>query len=136
MSNLEEAKKLRDNEGFTCALCKDGVSYTSTERGVLPLLMWIDEGLNLRGFSAADKIVGKAAAMLFALLGISEVHASIMSEAGCRELNRQGINGSCYVLVKKIVNRQETGQCPMEEAVREIEEPLLAIAAIKMRLLQ
>lgn len=134
MTNLEKAKELRDEGGFTCVLHKDGVTYTSTERGVVPLLKWLDEGLEVKGFSAADKVVGKAAAMLFALLGVSEVHTYVMSEAALEELSHRGINGSCDILAKLIINRQGTGRCPMEETVMDIEDLSEAVAAIKMKL--
>lgn len=45
-------------------MCKGSTIYISTERGVKPLIDRIDDGTDLQGFSAADKVVGKAAAFL------------------------------------------------------------------------
>lgn len=65
--------------GWTAVLCRDGELFVSRERGVKPLLDWLDSGRDFRGFSAADKVVGKAAAFLYVLLGVREVRAPVMS---------------------------------------------------------
>ena len=79
--NLVYAKELLEKENFTCVLWYGEHLYTSRERGVKPLLEWLDQGLDLSSFSAADKVVGKAAAFLYVLLGVSRVYASVISEA-------------------------------------------------------
>lgn len=53
---------------------------TSTERGVKPLLQWLDGENSVKGFSAVDKVVGRAAAFLYVLLEVKEVYAGVMSE--------------------------------------------------------
>ena len=63
--DLEEAKKRMLDGGYTCVVQKDNQVYTSMERGVKPLLNWLDERTNLCGFSAADKVIGNGAAMLY-----------------------------------------------------------------------
>ena len=51
--------------GYTCTILRDGVPvYQSCERGVRPLLAVIDAGIDVRGCTAADSIVGRAAALL------------------------------------------------------------------------
>lgn len=55
--NLAEAKRLMENGGYTCVLYKDGITHTSTKRGVLPLKEWLEKKTELKGFSAADKVV-------------------------------------------------------------------------------
>ena len=62
----------------TCVLCAGTRCHTSTQRGVAPLLQWLDGGTDLKGFSAADKVVGKAAAFLYCLLGVAAVHVRNM----------------------------------------------------------
>ena len=75
--------------------------YSSTERGVKPLLDFIENGPNLRGFSAADKIVGKAAALLYVLLGVKEVYAPVMSETALYTLAHNGILPLCDCSVNR-----------------------------------
>ncbi len=134
ISNINKAIELLDEGSYTCVLCKDDVVYTSTERGVKPLLQWYNGGFSMGGFSAADKIVGNAAAFLYVLLGVEEVYAPVMSEAAKQTLISNGIKVQCKLLVKEIINRAGTGRCPMEEAVDGIIEPEEALAAIKYKL--
>ena len=50
---------------YTCVLRRGDREYTTRERGVKPLVRWLTEDTDLRGFSAADKVVGKATAYLY-----------------------------------------------------------------------
>ena len=85
MNDLLKAKSILESNGFTCVLCKGDTVHTTTERGVKPLVRWLTEGTQLQGFSAADKVVGKATAYLYCLLGVKAVHSLVMSgaAAGC-----------------------------------------------------
>ena len=136
MKNLENAKKILKDGNFTCVLCKDGTTYTTTERGVKPLVRWLTEETNLQGFSAADKVVGKATAYLYCLLGVKAVHSQVMSGAAARVLEENGIAASQDLLVENIINRQGTGICPFEEAVWEIHDPKNALTAIRCKIEQ
>lgn len=135
-SDLEQAKILLEENNYTCVLCKDGQTCTSTERGVKPLLKWVESRQNFKGFCAADRIVGKAAALLYVLLGVHMVFAEVMSEDGIDTLERHGITPLCGTSVKEIRNRMNTGMCPMEEAVKEITDPKEGLYALKKRIEQ
>lgn len=122
------------NEGYTCVFCREETVYSSTERGVKPLLDFIESGPDLSGFCVADKVVGKAAALLYVLLGVQEVYAPVMSESALYTLARNGIVPLCDLAVKSIHNRSGTGPCPMEETIAEIDEPRQALTAIQNKL--
>ena len=131
-NDLARAISLLKENNYTCVLCKGETVYTTTQRGVLPLVEWLEAGLALQGFSAADKVVGKAAAFLYALAGIKEVYAQVISKSAWDTLTRYGIEVSCETMVEKIINRTGTGPCPMEYAVRHIDgSPKQALAAVK-----
>ncbi len=134
MTNLEQAKKLLRDGSYTIALCNGDKIYTSTERGVKPMLDFIENRTDLRGFSAADKVIGKAAAMLFCHAGVSEVYADVMSKAAEDFLTTKEITFTYNKLVDKIINRMGDGICPMEEATANISDTDEAILAIKKRL--
>jgi hypothetical protein len=134
MNDLEQAKTLLQSGGYSCVLCKGGRTHTSTERGVLPLVRILSENTHLSGFSAADRIVGKAAALLFCLIGVKEVYAPVMSRAAVEVLSAHGILSSYDTTVETIVNREGTGACPMEQAVRELDQPEAALEAVKRTL--
>ena len=63
--NLSKARRLLLDGGYTCVLCHGDTIITDTRRGIRPLLELCRSGRNLQEFSAADKVVGKAAAFLY-----------------------------------------------------------------------
>ena len=134
MSNdIVKAKELLASGGYTCVLCKDEYSYTGTERGVKPLLALLENGETPTSFAAADKVVGRAAAFLYVLLGARELYANVLSDTAVEVLNRYGISYDCRERVETIFNRTQTGLCPMESSVLGIEEPEAALAAVKAK---
>ena len=131
---MEQARLILEEQGYTCVLRRNDTVYTATERGVKPLVRWLTEGLDVRGFSAADKVVGRATAYLYVLLGVKEVWAAVMSEAAAQVLHRHGIAASQGKLVPNIINRAGTGICPFEEAVLNIHTPEEALTAIRQKM--
>ena len=83
---------------------------------------------------AADKVVGRAAAFLYVLLGVDEVYALVISESAEQVFQQFGIAYTYNEKVAAIRNRAGDGFCPMEQAVLHIEEPSKALSAIKRRL--
>ena len=133
-NDLLTARQMLDTENYTCVLCRNGVIHTSTRRGVAPLLHWLDEGTDLRDFSAADRVVGRATAYLYHLLGVKAVFARVMSRPAAQVLADYGIPASWETLVDAIENRQKTGPCPMEYATRSCTNAEDALAAIRKAL--
>jgi hypothetical protein len=129
--DLEKAKAYLKTENCTCVLCKDDALYHSHHRGVRPLLEFLDSGKDFSGFSAADKVVGKATAYLYCLLGVQAVHAGVLSDAAAAVFTKAGIPFSCETQVPFIRNRTNTGLCPMETATKDIDDPHLALTAIR-----
>ncbi len=126
---MAEAAALLEG-GFTCAIFKEAQVFKSDRRGVAPLLEWFESGEDFRGFTAVDKVVGKAAAFLYVLLGVKTVYAFVISEEAERVLQRYHIGVTYREKVAAIRNRTNTGFCPMEQAVWEIEDPKTARLAI------
>ena len=132
-TSLVTARKLLRTGTCTCVACKGSIAYTSTERGVGSLISWIDGDTDLSGFSVADKVIGKGAAMLLVILGVKEAYAPVMSEPARATLAAHGIDAYYGSRVPAIRNRMNTGRCPMEEAVLGIDDPAEALAAIKKK---
>ena len=132
MNDLERAKHmLAMTPRLSCVLCKGDDVYTSEKRGIAPMMDFLDAGYGMAGFCAADRIVGRAAAMLFVLARVDSVYAEVMSEGALEILQMNGINAFYGCLTSYIVNRQGNGQCPMEEAVGAISDPSAAREAIR-----
>ncbi len=133
-SDLEQAKKALNSGKYTCILCKDTTILTSTDTGILPLIKFLDMNQTYQGFSAADKIVGKAAAYLYIIMGVQSVHATVMSEAAFELLVQYNIAASYNILAREITNRSGTGCCPMDHAVQDANSPNDALLNIRQTL--
>ncbi|MBQ8965772.1 DUF1893 domain-containing protein [Ruminococcus sp.] len=118
MTDLEIAKVAL--AGHTICLCKDGKTISDDSKGISPMIGFISRGVDLNGFSVADLIVGKAAAMLFIKAGITAVHGNVMSVGGKDILEQYKIPYSYDTLADSIINRQGTDICPMEKTVAKI----------------
>ena len=59
------------------------------------MLGFIREGKDLAGYCAADRVVGRAAAMLFVKAGVRAVFADVMSVGAERFLKAHGIETGC-----------------------------------------
>lgn len=134
--DLTKARELLDSGNYTCVLCRGDTVHTATERGVKPLLSWLDSGLDVAGFSAADRVVGRATAYLYCLLGVTAVYARVMSRPAMEVLVENGIAAEAGQLVDGIINRKGTGPCPFEAAVLEIHNPEEALTAIRNKMNQ
>ena len=119
---------------YTCVLCRDGVMRRATQRGVAPLLAFLEEDTDFHGFCAADKVVGRGAAFLYVLLGVSAVYAEVISEAALSVLQKADVAVEYNALVPYIKNRQGNGPCPIEQATLSIDTASEALPAIRKTL--
>ena len=121
------AREELDNQHATCVLCQHGHIRLSHQTGIRPLVEWLAEDPDsLRGAAAADKIIGKAAALLLVYGGVACVHAGVLSEGGQAVLLAHGVSFTYDQLTPWIRNRQGTGMCPMEQRVQAIDDPAQA----------
>lgn len=133
---LEQAKKILMDGNYTCVLTDGAQVHTATARGVKPLVDWLDSGIDVRRFVAADKVVGRATAFLYVLLGVRAVWAGVMSTPAKNALEENGITALCGREVSGIINRRGDGPCPFEEAVLGITDPAEALVAIRKKQFQ
>lgn len=129
-ADLERAKEILKETGCTCVLCRDNLVYTTNKRGVAPLIDWLESGVDTCGFSAADKVVGKGAALLYSLLGVRRVHGNVMSLAASKVLRKNGIEAYWDTLTESIQNRAKNSPCPIESATANIDDPEAAFPII------
>ncbi|NLG13752.1 MAG: DUF1893 domain-containing protein [Lentisphaerae bacterium] len=127
MNDLHKAREiLKSNNAHTCVLCKGDSTIASSKPGISPMLDIIDQGIDVAGYAVADKIVGKAAAMLFVLAKVASAHAVVLGKTALDYLKDNNIPCTYDTLADYIVNRTNTGPCPMEETVRDIDDPKTA----------
>ncbi len=132
---MELTKQILCKKDATCVIYKDGKSALSNERGVSPLILWLEEEEKpLAGAHVADKVIGKAAALLMIYAGVREVYAGVISEPAARCFEAYQIPYCFGQMTARIANRAGTGLCPMEELCMEIDDPKRAYQALKNKL--
>jgi hypothetical protein len=115
------------------AIVRDGVVlHESRARGVAGLLAAIDTlGPALAGACAADRVVGRAAALLCVYARLRAVAGAIMSETACETLEGAGIPWQAEQLVPRVLARDGAGPCPLERLVETVPGPEEAYARLK-----
>lgn len=134
IDELTYAEEMLKRGEYSFVICAEGKVNVSEEKGIKPLLELASVGEDFSGAYAADRIVGKAAAMLYVLMEVKAVFAEVLSEKAKNIFEKYGIEYKYDTLTDDIINRKGTGICPMEEAVRDIESPEEALSAIKKKL--
>lgn len=130
MKDIEQAKEILNAGNYTCVLCKKGDIHTSRARGVKPIVQWYESEQDYHGYSAADKVVGKATAFLYALLGVKAIYAHVISKSALDVLKKHNIHIEYGSLVEHIMNRKGDGICPFESTVLTVDTPDEAYRAI------
>ena len=125
MNTLEVAKTALDNGEFTFVVAYQGkVVFTSQENGVKPFLVFYQQhGEAFQGGALADRVVGKAMALLLQLAKIERVYAQTISEPAIAELQRAGIETEWENRVPYVLNRDGSGLCPMEQLAKDVKTP-------------
>lgn len=134
MNNLEKAKQILSDGKYTCVLANEKITLSTKERGVKPLVKWLESSLDFHDFSAADKVIGKGAAFLYLLLGIKSIYAFVISTPALELLRERNVYVEYSQEVDNIINRQGTGICPFEEAVLPITDEKIAYQLIKEKM--
>ncbi len=133
MRDLEIAKHKLKTENLSLVIVRAGkILFESNLRGVAGLIRAIDDlGPRLSSASVADKVVGRAAALLLAYSHIGEVYAGIISNDGLAALLEYGVKAEYGRLVPKIMNQQGRDLCPLEKLSTTINSPSEAYKKIK-----
>lgn len=142
MTEIEIALNCLKNEGYACAIVKDfKLVYLSKDRGIFPLFEAKEIlKLSLHKAVLADKVIGKAAAMIAVEAGITDIYGVVMSEHAIDYIKESNINFSYKNRTPYIKNRELSGMCPVEtlaikssnynELIPKIEEFLKSVNMI------
>ncbi len=111
---------LLHTERCSCVIGRADSIVICRERGVMDLLRLLEASpCVLDGACVADKVVGKGAAALMILGGVSAVFADVISRAALELLADAGIPVGFGECVDAIINRAGTGVCPVETLCRD-----------------
>lgn len=131
---LEIAKEQLESSGSALVFCNENEMHSSEVRGVLSLVLMVKENKTMKGFYCADKVVGKAAAFMYAILQPEELFAFVISEKAKNVLDKYGIKYFYAQKVPAIINRKGDGFCPMETATENAETPDQALSLLMDKL--
>lgn len=130
---MEQAVKVLHEGKFTIVVEKNEQQFTSTKRGIAPILELLKENPSfLQEANIADKVIGKAAALLLIYGKVKHIHADVISEHAAQVLNLHQVSYSYDQIVPYIINRVKTDMCPMEKCVLTIDDPNEALEALKL----
>ena len=134
---IAEAVRIIESGGAGVVVVKDGVIVATEPNGpgVRPLLRVHDMRPDvLKGALVVDKVVGRAAAAIALHGGAAQVYGLLMSEPAKAFLAAKGVKASARAIVPKILNRDRTGLCPLEDSVKDLDDPDKMIAALRKRI--
>jgi len=131
--DLELAKTILQTQNKALVLVKNRrVLGTGERKGVADLLALAEQlGEEARGTALADRVMGKAAAMVARSMGVASVYALLVSEPARETLARGGVPLEYEQLVPTILNEKGDGPCPLERLVVAIEDPEEAVRVLR-----
>lgn len=129
ITEMTYARQMLSIGGYKLVVCAKDSVHVSEESGLDSLLSLVGEYTWI-GAAAADRVVGKAAAMLFALLRVKSVYAGVITAAAKSVLEAQGIECVYGTLVERLIDA-DGKVCSSELAVENVVDPSDAPAALK-----
>ena len=123
--------------GANLLVFRDGEAiFSSASNGVAPLIEAIEKiGRDgQRGVVTADRIVGRAAALLNIHMGAVEVHAMLISQGAKETLGGYGVAFRFWEEVDAIKMKDGIVFCPFERLVQDISDPEEAYLRIKAKM--
>ncbi len=117
MRDLELAKEILKGKELSLVIVKQGEPlYESSLSGMGGLLRGIEKLRNrLYDSSVADKVVGRAAALLLIHSRVKEVYAATLSNEGLKVLSEHNVPVEHEGLVPKILDKEGKNICPFEQ---------------------
>jgi len=124
LQKLKKAIQILKSEDVSFVAIREEEIIKDKAIGVKPIFQRIKLNKNFfKDAVVADKIIGRAAAMLLIASGISQVYGETMSLPAIKILEEYNIYYEFGQKVDFIHNRDNTGLCPMEETVKDIDLP-------------
>ena len=127
------AIKMIKNQEATCVVVRDNkIISQASPKGISYIIDLYDKGA-LEDTFVADTIIGKAAAMIFSLGGVTSCYGKTISRSALDVLKKNNISVSYDNCTDVIQNRSGTGMCPMEETVLNITDKKEALTLLKAK---
>jgi hypothetical protein len=126
-------KRLLKEKSLTLAIAKNGeIILESSSHGISGFLEAVEKlGDMLNGASVADKVVGKAIALLCVYAKVRMVYAATLSKEAKKFFEKYGVYHEWEELVENILDFNKAGVCPFEKLATEISNPNKAYKRLK-----
>lgn len=133
MEDLETAKRELRQRHLTLSVVKEGqVIFEAKTHGVSGLMEAVEEFKDrLDGASIADRVVGKAIALLCVYVNVRAVYAATISKAAKVILEGNAVYLEWDGLVENILGADKSKTCPFEQLVDRIADPADAYRKLK-----
>ena len=118
--NKEIAKQKLNT--YSLVVVKDGRTSVYDGRGIKPVVDYLEKD-NFDGAFVADKVIGKASALLLVYGKVQEVYTPVISKPAVKVFEDNNVKYSADKIVDNIINRTGTDLCPMEKKVQNIDNP-------------
>jgi hypothetical protein len=124
-TDLNLAKNRLIQKGLSLVIVKDAKVFFETEsHGISDLVKAIEKLRDdAKGSSVADRIVGRAAALLFVFSGVKAVFAVTASDGGIEVLKKNSVFCEYESRVTSVLNLKRTDVCPFEKLVAKLSSP-------------
>jgi hypothetical protein len=133
MQDLEIAKNQLNDNHLTLVIAKNGQVLFRTDShrlsGFIDALEKL--GTDLKGASVADRVAGKALALLCIYSGILEVYAEVLSREAKAIFEKNSTVVEWTQLVDNVLDSNKTGVCPFEKAATTISDPKVSYVVFK-----
>ena len=125
MHDLEIAKKGIYEKGLTLSIVKDGkVIFGTFSHGISGFLEAVEKlGDKLKGTFVADRVVGKAVALLCVYGKVKAIYAVTLSKKAKAVLEENSVYQEWNDLVENILDTNRAEICPFEKLATEISNP-------------
>ncbi len=117
MTHWQEKIRQLSESGLSIQIEQNGqIIFQSAEPMLKPLFLCLNgKQKEMHGATVIDKIVGLAAAYLCVLGQVGEVVTPLASESAKQFLKENHIPLQAARIIPQIMNRDNTGPCPMEQ---------------------
>jgi len=126
------ANRLVEKRLNLCIVKEQKVVFETTSQGISGFLNAIEKFRDdLVGACVADRVVGKAIALLCVYSKVKAVYALTFSENAKALLLKEGIYVEWDVLVENVLDHRKAEVCPFEKTATEIANPEDAYRKLK-----
>jgi ribosome biogenesis protein Tsr3 len=133
MNDLQKAKKTLTTKKLTLCIIKNGrIVFETRRHGISGFLDAIEKNSKtLEASSVADKVAGKAIALLCAYAKVNAIYAATMSSKAQTLLKQYHVQHEWHRLVEDILDKDRTDVCPFEKMAEQTSDPADAYERFK-----